>query len=307
MWTENVCLMSVTIWRLVDGTRGHDNQSLGLSRAIARLCGARCYDIPAHRMRVRDFLRGRFPAGKRLPDPHLILGAGHATHPCLLAARRARGGRAVVLMKPSLPMRCFDLCLVPQHDNVSECHQMVATQGVLNTIEASSKVRADRGLILIGGSSAHSRWEEKQIVEQLNGLIEQAPNMKWRVTDSRRTPKETSKLLASLSGSNVEFHACEDTGPDWVSQELKLASHAWVTEDSVSMVYEALSSGAAVGLLQVPLIKPGRIARGIRQLVETGKVTSYRDWQKGQKLAVPDPVINEATRCAALICDRFLH
>src|ERR671918_794472 len=81
LWTENLYLMSVTIWRLVDGTRGHENQSLGLSRAMARLSGARCYDIPAHRMRVLDFLRGRFPAGKRLPDPHLILGAGHATHP----------------------------------------------------------------------------------------------------------------------------------------------------------------------------------------------------------------------------------
>jgi mitochondrial fission protein ELM1 len=42
------------------------------------------------------------------------------------------------------------------------------------------------------------------------------------------------------------------TSPDWLPTQLARADQAWVTADSVSMVYEALTAGAAVGVLDVP-------------------------------------------------------
>ncbi|MDQ2694705.1 MAG: mitochondrial fission ELM1 family protein, partial [Pseudomonadota bacterium] len=107
------------IWRFSDGRPGHDNQSLGLAEALARLMPVQVFTLaplpplPA----LAGLLTGRAPAALRLPAPDLILGAGHRTHLSLLAARRSRGGRAVVLMSPSLPLRWFDLCLIPEHDD----------------------------------------------------------------------------------------------------------------------------------------------------------------------------------------------
>ena len=47
---------------------------------------------------------GRFLAWRDLPTPDIVLGAGHRTHLSLLAARRVHRGKAVVLMRPSLPL-----------------------------------------------------------------------------------------------------------------------------------------------------------------------------------------------------------
>ena len=90
-----------------------------------------------------------------------------------------------------------------------------------------------------------------------------------------------------------------ETGRDWLPQRLAEAAEVWVTEDSVSMIYEALSSGARVGLLPVPsLKKAGRVARGIARLVEEGFVTRFTDWSPAAGLAAPPRVLREADRCA---------
>ena len=91
---------SRVVWRFSDGKSGHDNQSLGLVDALQRRTRIHSYDIPVQPGAALDWLIGRFPAGSLLPDPWLIIGAGHATHLPMLAARRARGGRTAVLMRP---------------------------------------------------------------------------------------------------------------------------------------------------------------------------------------------------------------
>ena len=110
------------VWRFSDGRRGHDNQSLGLIEALSTLLSLEVHtvEIAACSIGVIDFFRRRFPAADNLPAPQLIIGAGHATHWPMLAARRERGGRIVVLMKPSLPRAWFDLCIIPKHDGVRE-------------------------------------------------------------------------------------------------------------------------------------------------------------------------------------------
>ena len=79
------------VWRFSDGKAGHDSQSQGLVDALQRCMDIDCYDIAVAKGAALDWLRQRFPAGELLPDPWLVIGAGHATHLPLLAARRARG------------------------------------------------------------------------------------------------------------------------------------------------------------------------------------------------------------------------
>ena len=79
-----------------------------------------------------------------LPTPDLLLGAGHHTHLSLLAARRIRGGKVVVLMRPSLPPGLFDLCLIPEHDAPPARPNVLATRGALNRIQPAATLRIRR-------------------------------------------------------------------------------------------------------------------------------------------------------------------
>ena len=147
-------MATVVVWRLSDGKPGHDNQSRGLIRALGRLTALECHQLNgrgAGRRALWSMLAARFRPGQGLPDPALLIGAGHATHLPMLAARIARGGKAVVLMKPSLPLYWFDLCLIPEHDRPPVRDNVVATQGVLNTGRASDCATPGIGLILVGG------------------------------------------------------------------------------------------------------------------------------------------------------------
>jgi mitochondrial fission protein ELM1 len=92
----------------------------------------------------------------------------------------------------------------------------------------------------------------------------------------------------------------EDSGRR-VAAQLARSHSAWVTEDSVSMVYEALTAGVATGLLEVPARGRDRVAAGIRRLAATGQVTPFGDWAAGRFLQPPAEVFDEANRCAEWI------
>jgi hypothetical protein len=290
----------VVLWRFSDGRRGHDAQSRGLALAIARLRPVDTHDIPSgggFRSAV-EFLSGRFAAGKGLPDPHLLIGAGHGTHLPLLAACRARGGRTIVLMRPSLPAACFDLCLVPDHDGVTERGNVVLTRGPLNSVVPAPPPRADRGLILVGGASRHFRWQEPALLEQLREIL--AASGDWTLTDSPRTPPSTRRLLRELPG--VRYVPWENGAAGWLAAELARVARAWVTADSLSMIHEALTAGAAVGVLELPPARSGdRVAEAIRRLRSERWVTAFGDWRPGTDLPPAPAPLAEAERCAALV------
>jgi len=158
--------LSVIIWRFVDGKAGHDTQSRGLVESLQEQLAVSVFDIPVNRY-VSGFwswLTASYRPGRNLPAPDLLLGAGHATHWHLLAARRRWGGRIVLLMKPTLPVSWFDLCLVPEHDGLPPVANVVTTRGVINSLRAGGEHAADSGLILLGGPSRHFRWKDSDIL-----------------------------------------------------------------------------------------------------------------------------------------------
>jgi len=298
----------LVIWRFLDGKAGHQNQTRGLIAALARATDVEAHDIPAptHPAALRALFTGRYPQTDPLPAPDLSLGAGHATHLGLLAARRARGGRAVVLMKPSLPTRLFDLCLVPQHDGLLPSAHVETTRGAINACRPGPGPRdPGLGLILIGGPSAHYDWDASALRQQLDVLLERHPGQHWRIGDSRRTPATVSRDLQARSSERIGFHAQDDTPPGWIGEQLATAGQVWVTPDSVSMVYEALSSGAPTGLFDLAPGKRSRIPASLAQLAGQGMLTPFRAWQGGAPLKTPAETLYEAGRCAALLLERF--
>ena len=297
------------IWRFIDGKPGHENQTAGLAQALRMLRPADVHDIeaPGSLAAAGAGLVWWFPWGDTLPDPDLLLGAGHATHVPLLAARRARGGRAVLLMQPSLPCAWFDLCAIPLHDAPRPAENVFITHGVLNRVRPGAAKDPRQGLILIGGPSRHHRWSEREVIEQVAQILARsAPALRWRLTTSRRTPASFVPALSRvIDSARVDIVPFERTDADWLPAQLAWAGTVWVTADSVSMIYEALTAGAAVGLIDVPAAGDDRIAGGVQSLIDTELATSFSHWRAGAELRAPRQPFSEAARVAREILQRW--
>lgn len=297
------------VWCILDGKAGHEAQSRGLVIALQKRLPVTCFEIqaPAKRQSLLEYASGKFPAGKHLPSPDLIIGAGNRTHLALMAASRSYGGKTIVLMQPTLPTFLFSLCLVPKHDLKRERKNILLTNGVLNTVQPATKADLKRGLFLIGGPSAHYDWDTDHLLEQVATLVNENPDIHWTLTTSRRTPADCARKLVELSHSNLEVIPVEKTSPGWVASMLQKCGVVWVSEDSVSMVYEALTAGAYTGLLKTPHGKSAsRVRRSVMQLLEQQRVVYFSERDQLFKAGSKNK-LTEADRCAEHIITHLLN
>jgi mitochondrial fission protein ELM1 len=300
---------NVTAWIIADGKAGHEKQSRGLIQALGELLPVEEWVLSSpFRSSFFHWLSGKFPKGEALPPPDLIVATGHATHLPALAARRAYGGKLVVLMKPSFPLGWFDLCLLPAHDGVAQRPNLIVTRGALNQMQRSQSPEADRGLFLIGGPSKQFSWADQTMSKQVLAVAEADSEVSWTLTTSRRTPLSFLPLLGQRAPANLEIVPLDDTGPEWVAKRLQEAGTAWISEDSVSMTYEALTAGCRVGLLESAMRgSAGRVSKGIEALRRDGWVTRFSDWQSNGELGSAPVGFNEARRCAEAVVERWFR
>jgi uncharacterized protein len=287
---------------LSDGRPGHENQSVGLALALARRTGA-THEIV--KIDPSAGLLARMRASAQRGEADLIIGAGHRTHlPLWWAARRLKA-RSVVIMKPSLPFALFDLCLMPRHDlaNPVDHGRVVTTRGSLNRIAEKSAIKTETGVILIGGPSKHHGWDGVPLPEAISAIVRARTDLSWTVGDSRRTP---AGFLAQLSDCGAQLVPHQQTQPGWLPAQLGAAREVWVTEDSISMIFEALTAGARVGVLPLPVQNPrARTVKAVRELMAEGYVRPFEEWLKNPAGWGAPPVLHETARCAELIINRF--
>ncbi|WP_068858002.1 mitochondrial fission ELM1 family protein [Perlucidibaca aquatica] len=301
---QDAPIQPLVVWRLMDGKPGHESQTLGLVNALKRLAAEqgfaepRCIDMPLgdYPYTLWDWLFKRFRPGFLQPRPDFIIGAGHRTHWPMLCARRSVGGKAIALMSPTLPSWCFDWVVAPAHDGLTG-RNVIVTQGVLNAMQPAAVKRPGYTVVMVGGVSKHFLWDDTQVLAQLEQIMARHPQV--RLTDSRRTPAALRTTLAARWP--VEYQPWEQCPPGWLASELAIAENAWVTEDSVSMIYEALTAGCAVGLvgLQRPEGKPGRLVRGVEGLLKNGLLCKHPGALVSQ--TINRTVLAEARRVAYVI------
>jgi len=287
---------------LSDGKPGHRNQSLGLAEAIQRLTFSQIQVIEITSRNPFSSTIQTLKQAKSLPQLDLIIGAGHSTHIPLLTLGEILDAPTVVLMKPSLPCALFDLCLVPQHDLKVAVYPdyIIPTIGVLNRIQdgTSSNIR---GLMMIGGPSKEFAWNGEQLQLAISEIVANS-SLEWDLTDSRRTPPG---FLDTISSLPITIHPHQQTTPDWLPAQLAAAREAWVTQDSVSMIFEALSSNASVGILPLPPNKKlSKISNTVQQLCAEQQAVYFFDWRKCHQLPASAP-LREADRCARLLLQYF--
>lgn len=299
---------ATVVWRFVDGKPGHEKQSAGLLQALDELCPLAVYEFD---MRFKALLwrqLRRYLRRQRadIPRPQLIIGVGHRTHWPMVLARAVCGGRSIVLMKPTLPHRWFDLIFVPRHDRYRRKGNLVETRGVICHSESPPKDPA-KGLILLGGTNRHFDWSSEDVARQIAAITEGSPEIRWEVCDSRRTPADLGPRLPQAP--NLAYRPWRTTPGGFLADALREAASVWVTADSASMLYESLSVRARVGVISLRPKRAGRAnkhVRGIALLLAQGHVFSSRDGFRLQGRLLPPHFFPENRRCAAIIRDRLV-
>lgn len=289
---------------LTDGKPGHENQSLGLIEAIGRLT-----PVAVEKARItRRGLAGWLDLPVIGHRPSLIVGAGHRTHLPMIALSRRTDAPCVLLMKPSIPASFFDQCIIPEHDlgKRDAGPNIIVSKGALNRVPPLKETTKNGGLILIGGPSRAHDWDEAAVIRSVAEIVESGGDRPWRMTDSRRTPDGTLDRIRNTC-PGVASYPHTRTGAEWLPQRLAEAAEVWVTSDSISMIYESLSSGARVGLIPTPLRKAGRVSRGVDQLIKERWITPFKAWKQDHRLPAPPRILREADRCATLVLERYFH
>ena len=276
------------IWVLSDGKPGHVNQSLGLAEALVRLKPQLSFEVLPVSLKWKLLNRSE--------KPKLIISAGRKTHFWNVLCKFRYGAKNIVLMRPSLPYWLFDRCFVPEHDAASKKANVVNTIGPLNRMQPSEKIPGSR-LALVGGTAPkHVMWDSAVVVEQLK-LVQREADTPLRVATSRRTPKDILNSLSDMS--NIEVMLPEDLSSQALSDLLATTEKVWVTNDSASMVYEALTAGCRVYLLKLPSIEGSRVQSGLDKLAAEGYFSSL-----SMDSATPKLMLNESQRHASALMEK---
>ncbi|MBP9865640.1 MAG: mitochondrial fission ELM1 family protein, partial [Candidatus Omnitrophica bacterium] len=198
-----------------------------------------------------------------------FISAGSSMTPLNLCLARECRAKSIVLMKPFWPFNYYryDLALVPAHDRGPMPRETFRTLLVPSlsddqrlewagrkfgmSLKAASRVRL---AVFLGGPTHHYRMSVTAI-EKVIQLIENASDVigDYLVTTSRRTPEGISRFLkerfSDLRGCQELVIASEDARPEVVPGMMKLAEILVITEDSISMISEAVTSSKKVVVL----------------------------------------------------------
>lgn len=296
--------MKKNIWLILDGKKGHDKQSEALVSSLSKLIELRVFRINASTLlkNLLSFFINKFDNQKKLPKPDILIGAGHGTHANLILNRIKYGGISCAIMKPSLPLGLFDLCLLPFHDSVFRKKNIFRTNGPITKLKPIKKNKKNEGLILIGGLSKHFNWSNDLIIKRVNEIVSKNQKLEIYLSNSRRTPKDFIVELRKKMNYPIKINEYEKQEPGWIEEKMITTKYSWVTEDSISMIYELISTGSDVTCIELEK-KSSKLRKITNQLFYEKKINFMK--KKNKKLIRHKSDLSEADRCAKYILDKF--
>ena len=226
---------------------------------------------------LRNLSAEKMASRARADGDILTLSAGSSAAPFALAVGRALGAKTCVIMTPSvLGTDPFDFAILPEHDAPAGVRPgrtlaTLATLGAPNAIvperlaEAAGELlrRFPQGnpdapawAILVGGDDANYAVTPSWASKVLAPIIDRARDSGAEVylTTSRRTSRETEDAITNIVRGcafvRMVLLASAD-GYNPVPGMLGRCDRIFCTEDSVSMVSEAVTAGRRVVLLRV--------------------------------------------------------
>lgn len=177
--------------------------------------------------------------------------------------------KSISILRPNLlSTNRFDLVIMPKHDSPPDKENVVITEGSLNLINEDYLKQQSKEIILrypnlnqsrtktigilLGGNTKNykiSYETVKILISELKNISESL-DLQILLTTSRRTPASVENLiredLKSFSKCRLLIIANENNIPEAVGGILGLSDMIIVSDDSISMVSEAATSGKYV-------------------------------------------------------------
>ena len=305
---------SVDVIVVVDGRPGHEKQSYGIVQALANRVVINTIVIDISKrgffpqcISYVSLLFNRYPCGVTLPEKaDLVIGTGTRTHSTVLNIKKYLNIPAVTCMTPGRHLRdFFDICFVPEHDGGEPRKNYFFTCGAPNNCRDKKVHCEDKGLIVLGGTDEKSHiWDSKDIEVVLREIITREKNTHWTISSSPRTPQDTVVAIREMAQEtdNAVFFDYKETAKGWIEEQYDQCATVWVTTDSISMLYEALSSGCQVKVIQMHWKNASsKFKKNEDLLIEKGLVTPFSAWKNGSDEKPVISQLNEAQRCADYI------
>ena len=305
----------IEITAVTDGRPGHRKQTEAVLGALAELTpvNIRYRSVGCDlKSDIRQWIAAlgaiTGPGKKEAGGPDIVFGTGSHTHADVLRLGTLYNAKKIICMSPPPGLsRFFDLCFIPEHDGVAPKNNFFFTVGPPNLSKDTDRHEEDRGLILVGGTDPKSHhWHSARVLEAVKAIISRASAIRWTLSTSPRTPTEMEQALkTALPASSVEVVPFSRTPKGWIEEQYAASRFVWVTADSMSMVYEAMSAGCRVGLIPVEWKRNNKFAKSEKHLVDRGYAVSFKQWLESGLFPDRMNELNEAARCAAEILERW--
>ncbi len=206
----------------------------------------------------------------------IIIGAGHKTYPFLLNIKKNQKDqtKSIAILAPSFKKKDFDIICAPFHDanKLKDCDNVISFEGSLSKVSLSEP---DKNIIMIalGGKNKHYKFNDMNIMSQINYFISIHPNKDCYIFNSRRTPKSLNTMLKDLmqANKNVKFCHFEDNSFSF-EKILHKASSKLITRDSVNMIYESLSCKGNTYLIDMESFKNNKVSKTVTELINNKKI-----------------------------------
>lgn len=299
-----------TLRVLTDGRAGHEAQALGLAEALGLAPDIRAV-APG---RPYEWLAPFGPPDPRdaaafaPPYPDICIAAGRRTIPALRRLKRDSDGRTftVYVNRPASGLQTADLIVAPRHDGLTGSNvvtPLTPPNRIAPARLAAARAAPDPRI------AALPRPRVALIVGSAEGVEEDLDHIASTLRDagcgvmatpSRRTPPALRRALHDALAARGGF--CWDgSGENPYFSMLALADRIVVTGDSVSMIGDAVATGAPVHVIE-PLVQRRKIRAFVTALEKAGAVRVWRgpfeDWRYAP--------INSTPMVARRIADAYL-
>ena len=241
---------------------------------------------------------------------NLVISCGRISAPYSILFKTKNRCRNIHILDPYFLRDKFDLILLPFHDKkkINSLDNIVGTYGTLvnkKSVSKYEKIKFKNLLsnkqtvsCLIGGSGKSSQISLKNIKKLIENVNKISNNFNVVYCLSRRTGKKIKEVILDEKKPNHFCYEYKDPNPYWYL--ISKSDYFIVTQDSVSMISDCITTGQPVFIHKVEKLKK-KIKQFSLQLEKEKIVRCFN----GEINFWTYKPINEAQRVSKIIESKF--
>jgi len=266
-----------------DGKNGHLNQSIAFAKYIKSK-----YDILTIKPKyaISKVLSYTPLSSKKLfeydtkildLDYDIVVGSGSSTYAMVLEFAKDYSAKSVAMMLPKgFVYDRFDTIFAQAHDNPPARSNIIITPANFAYIQPQGIYTPTKQsiAIIVGGDNKHIKLTKSLLTSQLQQIKQQFSGYEIAITTSPRTSQEISDMIESMEFDYSVIYAKNPINP--ISDFVCKCEYVFITQDSTSMISEAISCGrACVEILTANSTQDNKYTQMLQQLSSQNYIHIY--------------------------------